>query len=168
MKVTLYMAISADGFIATKDGDSDWVSEMDTQNFEKAMSNRGCVIMGRTTFEQYLGDLYPVKGITNIVLSSENKKYDSENVFPASSPQEAVDLAKKEGHDEALLIGGGKTSRAFLDAGLIDEMILVIHPLLLGDGMQIFSGEKEIKNLERINSEELDEGLIKVYYKVLK
>lgn len=64
------MATSIDGYIAKKNGDSDWVSEVDAANFEQKIKEMGCIIVGRKTFDQYQGDLYPVPDVTNIVLSS--------------------------------------------------------------------------------------------------
>ena len=66
------MAISADGFIAKKDGNSDWVSPVDTLNFERAIKENRCIIVGRKTFEQYKEELYPIEGVTNIVVTQNN------------------------------------------------------------------------------------------------
>ena len=47
------MAISVDGYVAKKDGDSDWVSPVDSVNFEQKIKETGCLIVGRRTFDQY-------------------------------------------------------------------------------------------------------------------
>lgn len=88
MKVTLYMAISIDGHIAKKDGDSDWVSEVDSKIFEKKIKEAGCIVVGRKTFDQYYGDLYPIEGVTNIVLTTDATRQDkNENVIFVPSPK---------------------------------------------------------------------------------
>jgi len=166
MEITLYMATSIDGFIATKDGDSDWVSDADVAIFDQHIQEKGCIILGRNTFEQYISDLYPVKGVTNIVLSTTSPTYTFDNVFVAQNPAEAVALAKEKGHTEALLIGGGKTNAAFLQAGLIDNVILSIHPLILQDGIRLFEGAEHAVTLESTGIKELGEGLVHVYYDV--
>lgn len=167
MNITLYMAISADGFIAKKDGDSDWVSEADAENFEQTMQEFGCIIVGRRTFEQYQDDLYPVEGVTNIVLSSDaSREPTDENVVHVASPQEAIEVAKKRGHDRALLIGGGRANGAFLENDLIDEVYVSVYPLILGDGIKLFEGtEKEVK-LMCIDQEVLAGELVQLHYKV--
>lgn len=164
------MATSIDGFIAKKDGDSDWVSPVDTENFEKAIQENGCIIVGRRTFEQYQGDLYPVKGITNIVVTSDtNKKSNDDNVhFVNGSAEQIISFVKSKGHDKALLIGGGKTNALFLNAGVIDEIVLSVHPLVLGDGIKLFEGEENDLKLEFISSQQLDEGLVQIKYAVKK
>lgn len=170
MKITLYMAISVDGFIARKNGDSDWVSPVDVKNFEQAIEEHGCIIVGRRTFEQYQGDLYPVKGVTNIVVTSDRSiKSSHPDVSFVSEPVENIlKFIEKKGHTKALLIGGGTTNASFLTAGVIDEVILSVHPLILGDGIRLFAdGEQDVK-LSRIFVEQLSEGLIQIRYKVMK
>ncbi|MDP4010901.1 MAG: dihydrofolate reductase family protein [Candidatus Roizmanbacteria bacterium] len=170
MKITLYMAITADGFIAKKDGNSDWVSPVDTINFENAIEDHKCIIVGRKTFDQFQGDLYPVKGVTNIVMTSDqNIKSDIENVHYFSKPinQIGTFIAQKS-HDQALLIGGGTTNASFLRAGLIEEIILSVHPLVFVDGIKLFEGTSMDINLELLSSKTLGEGLIQLKYSVKK
>jgi len=169
MKVTLYMAISIDGFIAKKDGDSDWVSPVDSANFEQKIKEKGCIFVGRRTFDQYQGDLYPVKGTTNIVLTSNiSLKSEKDNVIYAQSPSDAIKRAQAKGHDKALLIGGGITNGLFLREGLIDEVFLSVHPLILGAGIKLFEGNEADIKLEFLDKKELGEGLTQLHYQVVK
>jgi len=169
MKVTLYMAISIDGFIAKKDGDSDWVSPVDSANFEQKIKEKGCIIVGRRTFDQYRGDLYPVKNVLNIVLtSSSSQKSGEDNVAYAQSPSEAVKIAQEKGHEQALLIGGGTTNGLFLKEYIIDEVFLSVHPLILGDGIKLFEKVETDIKLELLDQKELGEGLMQLHYRVIK
>lgn len=169
MKITLYMATSIDGFIAKKDGDSDWVSPVDSGIFEQKIKEKGCIVVGRRTFNQYHGELYPVKGVTNIVLTSNKTETDNaDEAIYVSSPEEAVKAAQGKGHTEILLIGGGTTNGLFLKAGLIDEVFLSVHPLILGDGIKLFENSEVNLSLEKLEAKELDEGLTQLHYKVRK
>lgn len=163
------MAISIDGFIAKRDGDSDWVSPVDSANFEQKIKEKGCIIVGRRTFNQYQGELYPVKDVTNIVLTSDpSPKAEIDNVIYAQSPSDAIKLAQTKGHDKALLIGGGTTNGLFLMEGLVDEVFLSVHPLILGNGIKLFDGiETDIK-LKFLDQKELGEGLTQLHYQVVK
>lgn len=163
------MAISIDGFIAKKDGDSDWVSPVDSANFEQKIKEKGCIIVGHRTFDQYQGDLYPVKDVTNIVLTSDSSlKSEKDNVVYAQSPSEAIKLVQRRGHDKALLIGGGTTNGLFLREGLIDEIFLSVHPLILGNGIKLFEGVETDIKLEFLDQKKLGEGLIQLHYQVSK
>ena len=169
MYVTLYMAISIDGYIAKKDGDSDWVSEVDSKIFEKKIEESGCIVVGRKTFDQYYDDLYPVEGVTNIVLTNDATRQDkNENVIFVPSPKEALQAANQKGHDMVLLIGGGHVNGAFIQDNLIDEVFLSVHPLILGEGIKIFENFRKQIDLEFVGSKEMEEGLIQLHYKIKK
>ena len=162
------MSVSADGFIARLDGDSDWVSQIDSDLFLKRVSEARCLIMGRRTFEQFQGSLYPVKDVCNIVLSSKSKSKNREgNAFFVSSPTEAVGLAKEKGYKEVLLAGGGHTNGSFLNAGLIDEIFLSVHPLILNDGMRLFEGNEKDAKIELVDTRKMGDGLVELHYKVI-
>lgn len=169
MKVTLYMAISIDGYIAKQDGDSDWVSPVDSENFEKSIEEAGCIVVGRKTFEQFYGELYPVEAVTNIVLSNNAIRNDkNENVVYVQSPKEALQVAESNGHSKVLLIGGGQTNGAFIKENLIDEVILSVHPLILGEGIKIFEDFSNQVDLDFVSAEEMEAGLLQVRYKIKK
>ena len=96
MKLTLYNAVSIDGFIAKLDGDSDWVSESDAEIFESTCQKAGCIVMGKTTFEQFKGSLYPMKGVQNIVMSASSNHALTGGVEFANSPRAALEIAETE------------------------------------------------------------------------
>src|SRR3989344_9137728 len=114
MKLTLYNAVSIDGFIAKLDGDSDWVSESDAEIFESTCQAAGCIVMGKTTFEQFKGSLYPMKGIQNIVMSASSDHAFTKGVEFANSPHVAFEIAERA-KNRIVLIGGGKTNASFLE-----------------------------------------------------
>ena len=169
MKVSLYAAISIDGFIAKQDGDSEWVSDVDSENFMKNIHECGCIILGHRTFDQYQHEIYPVDGVTNIVLTSQSDlNTNLDNVAYATSPQVAINIARERGHQQALVIGGGKTNGSFLRDNLLDEIILSVHPLVLGNGIKVFESVETFLHLEFLSQKGLGEDLLQLHYKVLR
>jgi dihydrofolate reductase len=164
------MAISADGFIAKKDGDSDWVSEVDTLNFEKTIKDAGCLIVGRKTFEQYEGELYPMKDVYNVVLTNNKEKNKETNGVLISSkpPMEVLKLLNQKGFKSAVVIGGGTLNTSFLKERLIDEIYLSVHPLILGNGIKLFENTQDFVNLKLEGVEKLEDNLVQLHYKVIK
>lgn len=161
--------MTLDGFVAKKDGDSDWVSPLDSAIFEKKIKEMGCLIVGRKTFDQYQGDLYPVSGVTNIVLTSNSSiKSKHPNVFYASSPKDATSIAQAQNHDRALLIGGGTNNGLFLKANLIDEVYLTVYPLVFGEGIKLFEKLETNVKLKLLDQKLIDAGLIHLHYQVIK
>ncbi len=170
MEITLYIATTADGFIATSDGNSDWVSSADAASFEAAAKEQGAIILGRKTFEQFQGEIYPIQGIRNYVLTSSLPRESSEVLvkFVGGEPQDIVKSIEVEGVVKALLVGGSHANGAFFRAGLIDKVIISVHPLFLGSGMPVFADSEMVQKLRFDSSERMDDGLIKLYYTVIK
>jgi len=169
MKVTLYMAISTDGYVAKKNDNTDWVCDADWAVFSKIVKQTGCIVMGRRTYE-VSGEDFPYDCKLNIVMTSdENLKSDSANVvFTSESPAGVIEIAKNEGFDNLLIIGGGSVNAAFLEQGLIDEIYLSIHPKVLGEGIKIFSGDENDVDLDLLEVKQLEEDLVQLHYKVRK
>lgn len=169
MHITLYSALSADGLIATNDHDSDWVSEVDLEVFNKTILDAGCMILGKTTFFQY-PKMFPMPGVLNVVMTHDaSLKSDAKDVFfAAGSLENTVKEMEARGIERAVLIGGGKTNASFIKANLIDELILSIHPLLLGQGIQLFEGAQVNLKLELVGVKELREDLVQLKYEVIK
>ena len=159
----MYAAISIDGFIATEKGDSDWVSEVDAELFENKIKEVGCLVIGKTTFEQYRGDLYPVKGVTNIVLTHNNEVKDKDAFF-INSPEKIIELAKKKGHTQMLLAGGSQLYTSFFEKRLINEIILSVHPIVLGKGIKLLQNNISMKDLTLNSVKQLDDGLVQLNY----
>ena len=168
MKLTLYMAISIDGHIAKADHSTDWVSDTDWKQFGNYFNNSDAVIMGRKTYEVSEDD-FPYGKSLNIVLT-QNKALHKENEqtwFTDSSPKEILKVLEKKELSNILLIGGGITNSHFLDNNLIDELVLSVHPIILGTGIKIFENEKFEKNLELTDIKKFDKGLVHLIYKVI-
>ena len=169
MKITLYNAISIDGFIAKEDGNSDWVSDTDAEIFYNTCKKTGCIFVGRRTFDQFKSEIYPIQNVTNIVLTSNNNLQTvEENTFYVNSVKEAVKTAEEKGHNEAILVGGAKTNESFLTENVIDEIILSIHPLVSGSWLKIFNKYSGEIRMNLVKTESMKNELVYVYYKVNK
>lgn len=167
MKTILHLAISADGFIAKIDGNSDWVASADEILFKNRVREAGCLVVGRTTFDQYQGSIYPVDGAINIVLT-RNPDPKITDVLFADSPMTTVALAKENECSGIVIAGGGRTSAAFLEANLIDEIFFSVHPFVFGNGIRAFEGMNFEKRLELIDLRTLEDGLVELHYQVLR
>ena len=169
MKVALDLAISADSFIARTDGDSDWVDPENEELFYARVRDAGCLVVGRKTFEMYKGELYPMEGALNIVLSSKKEESDDPNVVYATSPEEAIRLAEEKGCSGIVVGGGAATSSSFLKQGFIDEIFFTLHPLFLFDGMKPFGDVKDVSGaIELVESREVKNGVVQLHYRVKK
>jgi dihydrofolate reductase len=161
MKTILHMAVSVDGYVARVGGETDWVSELDFALFEKRCTDMGCVIMGRTTFDE----VGPKDRVTTIVLTHKKKKSNDESVHYVTSALDALGLAESKGYEKVLIAGGGQVSGLFLGKGLLDELFITVHPIALGSGIKLFAGLEEEAKLELLDTKSLGEGVIQLHYR---
>jgi dihydrofolate reductase len=74
-------------------------------------------------------------------------------------------LKQQKGKDIALM-GGGELARSLFQAGLIDELALTIHPILLGDGIPLFHPISRPIQLELLESRSFRNGCVYAEYRV--
>jgi|SRR5579862_9185682 len=165
MKITWSPAVTLDGYIAKSDGNSDWVSDKDGELFSELIREAGCVIVGHRTYEEYKGQVFPVEGAITYVWTRypKNREPTAGVKFISGSPEEVVKKLEADGHQSAVLAGGGKTNNAFVGAGMVNEIAVTIYPLIFGDGIRLLS-EKIDLDLELFESKEIGAGIIRQHY----
>lgn len=144
MKIAIQAAISVDGFVATIDGGTNWVKDLEL--YEQACREYGCIAMGRTTYDEYGGPAFD--GVQQIVLSGRSHRSEYKNVYFVQSAEQALAKAKELGHDKLLVIGGSQTNGAFMRTGQVEKLLLDIHPIALGTGKKLFgdfTGEVQLR-----------------------
>lgn len=170
MKVIIYNAISVDGFIARDNDDTDWVCDTDWKIFSRIVKSSKAIVMGRKTY-QTSGEDFPYDCDLNVVMT-KNKKLVKKSkprdgiVFRTKKLENVIEEVEKKGFKKLLIIGGGKLNGSFLKKNLVDEIIVDIHPIILGKGIKLFQGEEYDKQLKRVNVRTHNEGLVQVKYKV--
>jgi len=163
MTVTLFPGMSIDGFIADKNGDEDFLSDEHWYEFVRLCNERGVVIVGRKAYESvenFDGLSWDDVKAKKIVVSKNPDLKVSDAWTVASSPTDAIE--KAEGSD-ILLGGGGNISAAFMDEGLIDEIIFNIEPVLVGEGVPFIDHIKKTR-LELQDVSEKSDGIVQIRY----
>lgn len=170
MKIIWNPAVTLDGYIAKLDGDSDWVSEEDSTSFHNLIRQCGCVIVGHRTYEQYKGDVFPVRNATTFVWSraSQERQREQGVEYVRGRPDELINVLAQRGFRQTVLAGGTRTNSAFVAAGLVDEIIANIYPLTFGEGIKLIDGPECQLTLALIDSKALSHGVVQHRYKVVK
>ena len=75
-----------------------------------------------------------------------------------------IDALKKENGKDIYLLGGGRTTANLIEAGLVDELRLIVYPLIAGDGKALFAATKSRRGLELRKVQQLDGGRISLVY----
>ena len=171
MKVSIYMAFSANGFISSYRGVPDWLSQEYGKGLYEICQRTKAVIMGRKTYDILTSENLPLKDAgTTIVLSSNSSKEspNSTVVFTDKSPEEIVGLLERKKHKEAVIIGGTVTVTEFIKAGLVDNIYFVIEPVLFGSGLPLLKNSEMELKLELESIEQINRNSIKVHYSIIK
>lgn len=110
MKITLFMVMSVNGFIADKNGNEDFLSDENWDEFVSHVKEKGYLLWGRKTYETVLSwqddSLKDLKGIKKYVLSSKRDYKVGEDFHLVSSPTEFVKKLSDDGIEEAVVSGG--------------------------------------------------------------
>lgn len=165
MKLILLMALTLDGKIG-RDADHfpDWTGRADKRFFARRSREAGVVIMGSRTFDT-LGQ--PLPGRKNVVLSRDPSRVSRppDLVFTAGPPRAVVDMLAGEGYAEGILAGGARINTLFAAAGLVDEILVTVSPLVFGTGLCLFDAPLDLR-LESLAVERPDPELVLLHYRV--
>lgn len=184
MKCSVFVATSADGYIATMDGGIDWlesagngdvdIGDCADMGFADYIASVDCMIMGRKCMEK----------ISSFNLTPEQWPYGDRRIVALSSTVRTPPTNLKgrvemySGHIPSLIerleadgfksayVDGGATITSFINLGLINEMILTRAPVLLGEGLPLFGRfDKQIK-LEKTQAKAYTNDFVQIHYTV--
>ena len=171
--VTYGAACSLDGFIAGPRAEMDWLHfSKDVQDIIAAYwKTIDVVLMGRKTWshaaEQGDGGAGSSGKIKTYVFSRTMRQSPAPNVeLVTTDPGAFVHQLKGRRGRGICVMGGGDLARTLFQAGVIDEVGLNIHPVLLGAGVPLFPEIGRRLNLELLESRVLDGGCVLANYRV--
>lgn len=161
-KIVCYIAESLDGYIATEDDSLDWLFKVEGEGdagYADFMETIDTVVMGRRTYDWVMemekGE-YPYVGIKSYIYSRSvpaGKPFGDVEFIDTEIPIFADKLKSTPGKN-IWVIGGSELLAAFMEAGLIDEFVISIAPVVIGSGIPLFkkSGlmtEYKLKDVKR-------------------
>lgn len=172
--VILYIAATLDGFIASRDGGIDWLKPFEQASedygFSAFYARVGAVIIGGNTYRQALGfGEWPYPGVTTWVatrraLAGERHPGADVRAF-AGDMSDLAALARRETAKDIWLVGGAQLVTAFVNQGLMDEYIISIVPLILGEGIPLFAGISRQTTLRLVATRGYAGGIAQVTYR---
>ncbi|MDA0525077.1 dihydrofolate reductase family protein [Methanococcoides alaskense] len=170
-KKILYIAMSLDGYIATKSGSVDWLIDIPGYDFyDTFIKDIGAVVMGRKSYEMILsfGIEWPYKFARSYVLTHSNKFEDTDLVKFTNIPvKELVEELSSETEKDIWVLGGGEVVREFLESKLIDEIIIGVMPILLGEGIPLFREGAYKTQLKLLDVKQYEKGMVQLHYEML-
>lgn len=171
-KIILYIATSLDGFIADKKGKVDWLNEFSftkemEEDYNKFYEKISTVIMGGKTYRQVINELSPEKWVyegKESFVFTRNKLENNENVsFISENIIDSIKEIKKNAKGDIWILGGAEIVNQLIKENIIDEYIITLMPVLIGEGIPLFK-ENNIKlNLESCKN--MGNNIVKLVYK---
>ena len=172
-KLILYISMSLDGFLATKDDDLSWLSivEKEGEDYGYASFNDtvDTYIVGSKTYETVLsmtgGAFSAAEQKKCYVVTRSERESENGVTFYTKGVEHLIKELKSEEGKNIYCDGGAMVVKMLMDENLIDEYRISIIPIILGDGKRLFRGETPRIDLETISSKQYESGLIQVHYK---
>ena len=179
-KIILNLAVTLDGFIEGPNGEVDWCRlEQDSGSesfFDKFLSGIDTIFYGRVSYDMW-GQYQPAenaptaeKKLWHAVHSkkkfvfSKNPKEDNRAIFICSDIARRVNEMKAEPGKNMWLYGGANLITEFINAGLVDNYLLAVFPVILGAGKPLFSNITERVSLTLNSVETSDSGVVLMSY----
>ena len=165
-RIILQVAVTLDGFIEGPKGEIDWCfddgNDYGMNDFLKRVDT---LFMGKKTYELTLkmgGTGFP--GHTSYVFSNSLLKVEKGYNLVKGDLKAAVAEFKNTPGKDIWLFGGAALTASFMNTGLVDEVMLAVHPVLLGTGKPAFGDFTGKVNLTLIDSKPYSSGLIMLHY----
>jgi len=171
--VIVHIATSADGYIARPDGDLEWLTSRPAPagfyGMNAFMKSIDTMLLGRKTYEAGLamGAKFDSKD-RSIVFSRQPRPADApsgvEWVTAAIGP--FVHRLREQPGKDIWLMGGGELIASFLDEKAIDEFVVSVVPVFIGDGIPLIARRHRHVPLDLQSIERFEDGLVQLHYRV--
>jgi dihydrofolate reductase len=168
-KVVLFIASSLDGYIARPSGEIDWLFTDQDYGYSEFLASVDTVLMGRKTYEQVLtfGE-YPYEEKKSYIFTHNSALKANKNVkFVGKNVADFVSELRQFNGKNIWLVGGSVLIGDFMSNHLVDELILSIHPIVLGEGIPLFANPITPTALQLTGCEKYNSGLVQLSYDVM-
>lgn len=173
-KIIVYIATSADGYIARPDGDVRWLDRprpKGNYGMGEFLKTIDTILWGRKTYGKgiEMGTMAAGfgKGIKNYVFSRQPPGSLEPGVEFISEPINtfAQRLRSQPGKD-IWMMGGGGIIASFLDENEIDEFIIHVVPILIGEGIPLIEARRRAVPLKLLSSRSYPDGVVRLHYSI--
>jgi dihydrofolate reductase len=172
-KIILYIATSIDGYIAKSDGNLDWLTQFpnptnEDYGYSELLSNCESIIIGSRTFTEInkFDIEWPYSNFKTYVISRQkNFEINTPNTELYSGDlKELINKLMINTSKNCWVVGGGKLVESLLNQNLIDEMIISIIPVLIGNGIPLFHKSSSESKWGLVETKKYDSGVVTLTY----
>jgi dihydrofolate reductase len=174
-RIQYFVGASLDGFIATPDDGLEWLLQFDgfdggQESYDAFIAGVGCIAMGRGTYawlRKHGPGAWPYPGIPCYVFTRHEHAAPlrADVTFVRGDVREFVDDLKQDAQGRNVwVMGGGDLAAQFADAGLLDDLIVSLVPVVLGEGKRLLPMAGPTPPLELVASRTLGRGVVELRY----
>ncbi|MFT6940585.1 MAG: dihydrofolate reductase [Cyclobacteriaceae bacterium] len=171
--VVLYISMSLDGYIATKDHDLSWLAKVDREGEDYGYfaftENVDTYIVGSKTYEvvlQMTGGAFPKSEQYDCYVVTRQQREPVPGItFYHGDLAELIQSLKKQKGKQIYCDGGAQIVKMLMADNLIDEYIVSVIPTILGDGIRLFPEGLNPIDIELVSSKPFESGLVQLHYK---
>jgi len=172
-KLSLFIATSLDGYIAKPNDDLSFLKSIEKEGedygYAEFTSTIDTIILGRKTYDYVLkeiGSSHYDNGERNVfVITRTEKPGVGKTTFYSGNLTELIQRLKSESGKNIYCDGGAEIINELLKNDLIDEFIISIIPILVGNGTRLFKDGRPEQQLELLNTKTFDTGLTQLHYR---
>lgn len=172
-KIALFIAMSLDGYIAKPNDDLGFLKlvekEGEDYGYAAFTGTIDTVIIGRRTYDYVLKEIGPSfydNGKRDVyVITKTQRPPVGRTIFYTGDISELIKKLRSEKGKNIYCDGGAEVINELLRHDAVDEFIISVVPILLGDGTRLFKDGRPEKILEFIQTKTFDTGLAQLHYK---
>ena len=183
-KLVLFMHVSLDGYVAGPNGEMDWITvNEDIFDYAGRRTNEAdTALYGRVTYQMMEG-YWPTAAdhpnaskhdiehsawynkVEKVVLSKTLQGQNLPNTIIISDQiADNIDALKQKEGKEIIIFGSPSAAHALMKEDLIDDYWLFVNPVLLGKGIHLFNGIRQLTTLNLKESNRFDSGVVCLHY----
>lgn len=172
-KISLFIAMSLDGYIAKPNDDLSFLKLVEKQGedygYSEFVSTIDTIIIGRKTYDYVLKEIGPShydNGQRDVyVITRTERPQLGRTIFYTGSITDLVKQLKSEQGKNIYCDGGAEIINELMKHTLIDEFKISVIPILLGTGTRLFKDGRPEQILEFVKAKTFDTGLTQLHYK---
>lgn len=170
-KVILFIATSLDGYIAKSNDDLSFLSivqqEGEDYGYDDFVNSVDTVILGRKTYDWIMTQVpeFPHVDKDSYIITRIPRPGKGRINFYTGDLKELVLRLKSEQGKNIFIDGGAEIVNELLKQKLIDELIISVIPILIGNGTRLFKDGRPEQKLKFVDVRKFDTGLLQVHYK---
>lgn len=171
-KLVLYISMSIDGYLATKNDEISWLSIVEKKGedygYQDFYKDVDTYIVGKTTYDTILkltgGVLTQAQNLDCYVITRQNIDKKEGVKFYNGDLETLILKLKSENGKNIVCDGGGQIVKMLMEKNLIDEYIISVIPIFLGEGKRLFKGGINTINLKALPSKYFETDLVQLHY----